>query len=123
MKWLKNRISLKMASILALFPVVSWSSTACTQDEYGCPPYTEDDESCCRSYADNETYSKMCMEAADSYNRHIFRHGEGCSASKDECYDFNQKVVQPIIEKCGNLAEDGSNTTEWRSCLDAEANK
>ena len=113
MKWLKEKVSLKIAAILALLPAVSWSSS-CASDDYGCPDvHVRSDKDCCQLLYENEVYARMCQESVayskyELYNTHC---GHSCA---DE-YRFK---LECAIKECGELKNDNSNRDEWLSCVD-----
>ena len=115
MKWLKEKVSLKIAAILALIPAVSWSSS-CASDDYGCPDaHVRSDKDCCQLMYENEVYAKMCQESAKYSKERVYHDscGHWCA------HDYKPRL-DCAIKECGELKNDDSNRDEWLACVDAE---
>lgn len=115
MKWIKDKVSLKIASVMALLPVVSWSSSCITEDAYGCPNATlKHDKQCCEQRYENQNYAQMCYD--------ILKHSD-VRLLHNSCGSYcDMKQMDCVINKCGDLNKDNSNSNEWWNCVDTSLN-
>ena len=114
MTWLKSRFARVAASVAALVPVVSWSSSCTTSDAYGCAdPGIADFKACCELLNENQAYVKMCQDMVEHAD---YSTTGGC---KFDCIDvaYLKRDVGRVADTCREYAADQSNAKSWKTCV------